>query len=152
MSKAKTLLELPDWWIGKNGSEMVMPKNRVDGLWTPTGKQVEEMIFNCMHNTSYVEYQLQRYFGTTKPRDVMQRWNNDIRLYQGSSSAFPPIGTASRSVENWRRYHAYVATEGVPEFHKDFDERFSIRPSKGKIYFASDKRGTYMTFAFDDSL
>ncbi len=77
--KAESLpRELPAWWIGNNGSDIVMPKFRVDGYWTPTGKQVEEMIYNCMHNTSYVGHQVYKYFGTTRPNDIMQKWNNDI--------------------------------------------------------------------------
>ena len=41
-------------------------------------KQVEEMIYNFLHNRSYVGNQVQRYFGWTKPVDIMQKWNNDI--------------------------------------------------------------------------
>lgn len=152
MSRAKKLLELPDWWIGKNGSEIVLPKNRVEGSWTLTGKQVEEMIFNCMHNESYKGHQVQRYFGSTKPKDVMQKWNNDIRLYRGTSSVVPPLTVALKSRLGWKRYHEYVATEGVPIFHEDFDKRYPIRLSRSDTYFAPDKRGTHMTFAFDHSL
>ena len=62
---------------------------------TLTGKQVEEMIFNCLHNKSYVGYQVQRYFGWTKPVDIMQKWNNDIELYKDTSAVVNPIGIKS---------------------------------------------------------
>ena len=52
---------------------------------TLTGKQVEEMIFNCLHNKSYVGYQVQRYFGWTKPVDIMQ----------DTSAVVKPIGIKS---------------------------------------------------------
>jgi hypothetical protein len=152
MSKDKRLLELPDWWIGKNGSEIVMPKFRLGRSWSPTGKQVEEMIFNCMHNKNYTGNQVQQYFGTTKPKDVMQKWNNDIRLYRDTDPVVEPWNIKPRSKPFWKRYHEYVATEGVPIFHEDFDKRFPIRPSRSDTYFAPDKRGSRyqspLTFAF----
>ena len=45
MPKADLPRELPSWWIGNDGSDIVMPKFRLDRNWTPTGKQVEEMIY-----------------------------------------------------------------------------------------------------------
>ena len=58
--------------------------------------QVEEMpvIYNCMHNENYVEYQLRKYFGTTRPNDIMQKWNNDIKLYTGTDPVVKPAFVA----------------------------------------------------------
>jgi hypothetical protein len=144
--KAESLLrELPAWWIGNNGSDIVMPKFRVDGYWTPTGKQVEEMIYNCMHNTSYVGHQVYKYFGTTRPNDIMQKWNNDIRLYTGTDPVVKPSFVASRNTPSWKRFHDYVATDGVPTFHDDFDRKVPIRPSQGEKFTAAANRGTLVT-------
>ena len=131
---------LPDWWIGKHGSEILMPN--MNPPRTLTGKQVEEMIFNCFHNKSYVAYQVKRYFGWTKPLDIMQKWNNDIELYKDTSAVVKPIGIKSGQFLSWRRYHEYVATEGVPIFHDDLFEKFPIRCSK-KSTFDSCKGTQY---------
>ena len=92
--------ELPDWWIGKDGSEIVMPKRRKEGNWIPSGKQVEEMIYNFMHNKNYVGNQVAKYFGTTLPRDVMQKWNNDIKLYTGTDPDNHPLSLAPRNISS----------------------------------------------------
>ena len=70
---------------------------------------MEEIIFNCLHSKSYVGYQVQRYFGWTKPVDIMQKWNNDIELYKDTSAVVKPIGIKSGQTLSWRRYHEYVA-------------------------------------------
>lgn len=137
----RELAELPEWWIGKDGSDIVMPKRRVEGIWTPSGKQVEEMIFNFMHNKKYVGNQVAQYFGSTNPRDVMQKWNWDIKVYAGTDPVVKPLGLAPRNTLSWKRYHDYVASEGVPTFHADYDEKIPTRPSREKIYTAAACRG-----------
>ena len=97
---------------------------------TLTGKQVEEMIFNCLHNTNYVENQVKRYFGSTKPMDIMQKWNSDIDLYKNTSADVKPLGIESAQVQSWKRYHAYVAAEGVPMVHAELYKKHPIRSSK----------------------
>ena len=118
-----------------------MPKRRVEGRWTPSGKQVEEMIYNFMHNKKYVGYQVEKYFGATHPRDVMQKWNWDIKVYAGTDPVVKPLGLAPRNTSCWKRYHDYVASEGVPTFHADYDEKTPIRPSREKLYTAAACRG-----------
>ena len=51
LRREKVKTPLSDWWIGKHGSEILMPN--MNPPRTLTGKQVEEMIFNCLHNKSY---------------------------------------------------------------------------------------------------
>jgi hypothetical protein len=123
---------LPNWWKGKDGSEILMPS--MNPPRTLTGKQVEEMIFNCLHNKSYVENQVKRYFGSTKPLDIMQKWNNDIELYKDTSAVVKPFGIEPAQTPSWKRYHAYVATEGVPIFHEDLYKKNPIRCSKKSIF------------------
>ena len=137
----RELAELPEWWIGKDGSDIVMPKRRVEGRWTPSGKQVEEMLYNFMHNEKYVGNQVEQYFGSTNPRDVMQKWNWDIKVYAGTDPVVKPLSLAPRNTESWKRYHDYVASEGVPTFHADYDKKTPTRPSREKIYTAAACRG-----------
>ena len=131
-SREKVKIPLPDWWIGKHGSEISMPKTNPPR--TLSGKQVEEMIYNFLHNRSYVGNQVQRYFGWTKPVDIMQKWNNDIELYKDTSAVEKPLGIESGQAPSWRRYHQYVATEGVPIFHDDLHEKIPIRCSKKSTF------------------
>ena len=145
MPKADSPRELPPWWIGKDGSEIAMPKFRLDRNWTPTGKQVEEMIYNCMHNKNYVDYQVHKYFGTTRPKDIMQKWNNDIKLYTGTDPVVKPAFVTPRSTPSWRRFHEYVVTDGVPIFHTDFDLKVPIRPSQAENFSAASNRGILVT-------
>jgi hypothetical protein len=63
----KEKIPLPNWWKAKHGSEILMPS--MIPPQTLTGKQVEEMIFNYLHNKRYVGNQVKRYFGSTKPVD-----------------------------------------------------------------------------------
>ena len=119
-----------------------MPKRRKEGNWIPSGKQVEEMIYNFMHNKNYVGNQVAKYFGTTLPRDVMQKWNNDIKLYTGTDPDNHPLSLAPRNISSWKRFHDYVKTDGVPTFHADLDEKIPIRPSKDATFTAAAKRGT----------
>jgi hypothetical protein len=142
---------LPDWWIGKNGSEILMPKMRPPLTRTLTGKHVEEMIFNALHNPSYVANQVQRYFGCTKHVDIMQKWNNDIELYKDTSAVMRPIGIESAQVPSWRRYHEYVATEGVPVFHNDLYKKIPVRSSKGSTFASCQGTPTtaHVTIAFE---
>jgi hypothetical protein len=148
--------ELPVWWIGKDGSDIVMPKFRPEvKLWTPTGKQVEEMIYNFMHNDRYVDCQVRQFFGTTKPKHVMQKWNNDIKLYTGTDPAVCPLFVKSRSAPSWKRFHDYVATDGVPTFHTDFDLKAPTRPGQVQYFSAASNRGTCrscVAFKFDLNL
>ena len=130
MSRRK--IPLPDWWAGKHGSEILMPYMNPPRILT--GKQVEEMIFNCLHNKNYVGNQVQRYFGSTKPVDIMQKWNNDIELYKDTSAVVKPFGIEPGQNPSWRRYHEYVATEGVPIFHDDLHEKIPIRCSKKSTF------------------
>ena len=76
----------------------IMPKFRLHSNRTPTGKQVEEMIYNFMHNENYVGYQARKYFGTTRPNDIMQKWNNDIKLYTGTDPVVKPAFVAGALV------------------------------------------------------
>ena len=135
----KENLQLPDWWIGNNGSEILMPK-MCPPTRSLTGKHVEEMIFNALHNPSYVGNQVQRYFGWIKPVDIMQKWNNDIELFKDTNAVMRPIWIESAQVPFWRRYHAYVALEGVPIFHNDLFKKITIRSSKGSTFASC--RGT----------
>ena len=135
--------ELPVWWMGKDGSDIVMPKFRPEErCWTPTGKQVEEMIYNFMHNDQYKDCQVRHYLGTTVPRHVMQKWNNDIKLYTGTDPVVRPLFVSQRSTPSWRRFHDYVATDGVPTFHTDFALKAPTRPGQAKYFDAASDRGT----------
>ena len=126
-----------------------MPKFRLDRNWTPTGKQVEEMIYNFVHNENYVEYQLRNYFGTTQPNDVMQKWNNDTKLYTGTDpvQVVKPAFVTPCSTPSWKRFHDYVVTDGVPTFHADFDLKVPIRPSQAEkfTHAPASNRGTRVT-------
>ena len=86
--------------------------------------------------------QVTRYFGSTKPVDIMQKWNNDIELYKDTSAVVKPFGIEPAQTPSWKRYHAYVATEGVPIFHEDRYEKIPIRCSK-KSTFDSCKGTQY---------
>jgi hypothetical protein len=145
-----TTAELPEWWIGIGGSDIVMPNRRVDGKWTPSGQQVEEMIYNFMHNKNYVANQVKKYFGTTNPRDIMQKWNMDIKLYSGTNPIVKPLFVLPRNVQSWKRFHEYVASGGVPTFHADLDQKIPTRPSKDEIYTAAANRGTCNTLTLID--
>ena len=139
----KEKIPLPNWWKAKHGSEdseILMPS--MNPPRTLTGKQVEEMIFNYLHNKRYVGNQVKRYFGSTKPLDIMQKWNNDIELYKDTSAVVKPFGIEPAQTPSWKRYHAYVATEGVPIFHEDLYEKIPIRCSK-KSTFDSCKGTQY---------
>jgi hypothetical protein len=101
-----------------------------------------------MHNKKYVGNQVAKYFGTTNPRDVMQKWNRDIKLYAGTDPVVKPVGLAPRNTSSWKRFHDYVASDGVPTFHADYDEKIPTRPSKEKIFTAAACRGI-REFAFN---
>jgi hypothetical protein len=134
--KRKELISLPEWWLGKpgkHGSEILMPKMNPLPR-SLTGKQVEEMIYNCLSNPKYVANQVQRYVGGTKIIDIMQKWNSDIELYKDTNPVEKPLGIESAQVPSWRRYHAYVATDGVPAVHSDLLEKIPIRCSRKQIY------------------
>lgn len=139
----KSTRELPDWWTGKDGSAVLMPKFRVNGYWLPSGTQVEEMIFNFMQNENYVGYQVQKYFGSTKPIDIMQKWNNDIKLYTGSNSESKPLFVCPGNDPSWKRFHNYVQNNGVPLFHADLAEKVPVRPSKQNKFSAAPNRGMH---------
>ena len=72
------------WWIGKDGSDIVMPKFRKDGFWTSTGKQDEEMIHNFMHHEKYVGYQVMKYFQNNSAKRChakMERQHKTVYRY-----------------------------------------------------------------------
>ena len=145
--------ELPVWWMGKDGSDIVMPKFRPEErYWTPTGKQVEEMIYNFMHNDQYKGCQVRHYLGTTVPRHVMQKWNNDIKLYTGTDPVVKPAFVTPRSTPSWKRFHDYVVTDGVPTFHADFDLKVPIRPSQAEKFTPSSNRGIHVTMLSTSNL
>jgi hypothetical protein len=118
-----------------------MPKFRLHRNQTPTGKQVEEMIYNFMHNENYVGCQARKYFGTLRPNDIMQKWNNNTKMYTCTDPVVKPVFVTPRSTPSWKRFHDYVVIDGVPTFHADFDLKAPIRPSQGETFTAASNQG-----------
>ena len=58
----------------------------------------------------------------------------DIELYKDTSAVVKPFGIEPAQTPSWKRYHAYVATEGVPIFHEDLYKKNPIRCSKKSIF------------------
>ena len=141
MASDFAVLSRPKWWKGKLGLEIVMPEVRQQGeksSWS--GKQVEEMIFNCLSNSEYINYQVDKFVGKTKALVIMQKWNSDIELFKGTSKDAKPDWVRPAQVPAWKRYCEYVATEGVPTYHDGLNAKYSVRASRQKTFDEGRRR------------
>jgi hypothetical protein len=126
-----TVFHRPNWWKGKDDSEILMPVTyRKSGVSRWTGKQVEEIIFNCLQNSEYKKSQADAYFGgVSSAQDIMHKWNNDIRMFKECCTKKKPTFVTPARTPSWNRYCDYVRTEGVPEIHEELEKKYRVRLS-----------------------
>ena len=110
-----------------------MPEMRQQGeksSWS--GKQVEEMVFNCLSNYEYKNYQVDKFVDKTKALDIMQKWSSDIVLFKETSKDTNPDLVQPAQIPAWKCYCEYVATDGVPTYHDGMKAKYSVRASRKK--------------------
>jgi hypothetical protein len=136
----------PAWWQALHGDDPYMPDVCSNGRFVGnrkefTGLQLEEIIFNRLHNKAWCSKEADLYVGPARSSavDRMRHWNmlKQKWLHQDCSGETRPDNLNTGDHLSWKRYRDFVRNGGDRAVHKEIERLYQDKKVKARAAGAS---------------